>query len=64
MVCSVKGLSSCIAEKENVNDNTDKSPCLEIEFLNPKVIPEMGNTYNILILNGLQMTEEIQNCSY
>jgi hypothetical protein len=24
----------------------------------------MGNTYNILILNGLQMTYEIQNCSY
>ena len=55
MVSSVKGLSSCIAEKEKVNENANanKSLCLKMEFPNPIVIPEIGNTYNILILNEI-----------
>jgi hypothetical protein len=59
MLC--EKIIKCIAEKETVKVNADK-PIFK-DCFNPKVLPEMENVYNILMLNGLQMIQEIPNCS-
>jgi len=59
MLC--EKIIKCIAEKEIVKVNADKP--LFRDWFNPKVLPEMENVYNILMLNGLQMIQEIPNCS-